>query len=59
MTRIVVRFLAKFILYFIAITLVLVIAFKWIPVPYTATMAMDENPTTKDWEPLELSLIHI
>ncbi|HAU21744.1 MAG TPA: monofunctional biosynthetic peptidoglycan transglycosylase [Erythrobacter sp.] len=53
MTRIVVRFLAKFILYFIAITLVLVIAFKWIPVPYTTTMAMDENPTTKDWEPLE------
>ncbi len=47
------RILAKAILWFIGISLALVIAFKWLPVPYTATMAMDENGVTKDWEPIE------
>ena len=47
------RILAKIILWFTAITLLLVIAFKWIPVPVTATMLMDENGITKDWESLD------
>jgi monofunctional biosynthetic peptidoglycan transglycosylase len=32
---------------------VLVVAFKWLPVPVTATMLMDENGITKDWESLD------
>ncbi|NQZ48118.1 MAG: monofunctional biosynthetic peptidoglycan transglycosylase [Erythrobacter sp.] len=45
--------LAKVILWFVAISLILVIAFKWIPVPLTATMVMDQNGFTKDWESLD------
>lgn len=37
---------------FIGISLLLVILFRFVPVPYTATMAMDENSVTRDWEPL-------
>lgn len=37
---------------FIGISMLLVILFRFVPVPYTATMAMDENSVTKDWEPL-------
>ncbi|MDJ0978895.1 MAG: monofunctional biosynthetic peptidoglycan transglycosylase [Erythrobacter sp.] len=51
--KIAVGFLAKTVLWFIGLSLALVIVFKWVPVPYTATMAMDENGVTKDWEPLE------
>ena len=47
------RILAKFFAGFIALTLALVVAFKWIPVPVTATMVMDENGITKDWESLD------
>jgi monofunctional biosynthetic peptidoglycan transglycosylase len=47
------RILAQVILWFVGISLVLVVAFKWIPVPVTATMLMDENGITKDWESLE------
>ena len=47
------RILAKAILGFIALTLLLVVAFKWLPVPVTATMLMDENGITKDWESLD------
>jgi monofunctional biosynthetic peptidoglycan transglycosylase len=46
------RIAAKIIVGFIALTLLLVLAFKWIPVPVTATMLMDENGVTKDWESL-------
>jgi monofunctional biosynthetic peptidoglycan transglycosylase len=53
MLRRIVRFIAKTILGFVAATLVLVIAFKWLPVPVTATMLMDENGYTKDWEAIE------
>ncbi len=53
MLRTITRILAKTILWFVGISLALVIAFKWIPVPYTATMAMDANGTNKDWESLE------
>ncbi len=47
------RFVAQIILWFIGLSLLLVIAFKWLPVPYTATMAMDEHAVTKDWESLD------
>lgn len=47
------RLAAKIIVGFIALTLLLVLAFKWIPVPATATMLMDENGITKDWESLD------
>ena len=47
------RILAKLFVWFTAVTLLLVIAFKWMPVPVTATMLMDENSITKDWESLD------
>ncbi|MEL7198871.1 MAG: monofunctional biosynthetic peptidoglycan transglycosylase [Pseudomonadota bacterium] len=47
------RILAKAILWFIGITLLLVIVFKWVPVPITATMVMDEKGATRDWESLD------
>jgi len=47
------RFAAKSIAGFILLTLALVVAFKWLPVPVTATMVMDENGITKDWESLD------
>lgn len=45
-------FLFKLIVGFVALSLALVILFKFVPVPITATMVMDENGITKDWEPL-------
>jgi monofunctional biosynthetic peptidoglycan transglycosylase len=36
----------------IALTAVLVVAFRFVPVPITATMLMDENGATRDWESL-------
>lgn len=47
------RIIAKIILWFIGLSLLLVIAFKWIPIPATATMLMDENGITKNWESLD------
>lgn len=47
------RLLAQFILWFIGLSLALVILFAFVPVPVTATMWMDENGATRDWEPLE------
>jgi monofunctional biosynthetic peptidoglycan transglycosylase len=47
------RFVAKAIAGFIVLTVVLVVAFKWLPVPVTATMLMDANGITKDWESLD------
>ena len=46
------RFLAKAILWFIGLSLALVLLFKFLPPPVTATMLMDENSITKDWESL-------
>ena len=46
------RLIAQAVLWFVGATLLLVIAFKWLPVPVTATMLMDENGITKDWESL-------
>ncbi|UYV15604.1 monofunctional biosynthetic peptidoglycan transglycosylase [Porphyrobacter sp. ULC335] len=47
------RYAAKAAASFIALTVVLVVIFKWVPVPVTATMLMDENGITKDWESLD------
>lgn len=46
------RFLAKCVLWFVGLSLALVLLFKWVPVPVTATMVLDGNGITKDWEPL-------
>ena len=47
------RLIAQLILWFIGLSLLLVIAYKWVPIPVTATMLMDENGITKDWESLD------
>ncbi len=56
MIRTLTRFLVKAILLFIVLSLVLVLLFKWVPVPISATMALDgevyEHGLSKDWEPL-------
>ncbi|MBU0670143.1 MAG: transglycosylase domain-containing protein, partial [Alphaproteobacteria bacterium] len=44
--------LVKLIVGFVALSLALTILYKFVPVPVTATMLMDENGITKDWEPL-------
>ena len=51
MTR-VLWFLAKLILGFIGLSLLLVVLFRFVPVPVTVTMMMDDHGITKDWEPL-------
>lgn len=44
--------IAKAVAVFIALSLVLVVLFRFVPVTYTATMLLDENAVTRDWEPL-------
>ncbi|MDC0886566.1 monofunctional biosynthetic peptidoglycan transglycosylase [Altererythrobacter sp.] len=46
------KLLAKIVLAFVALSLLLVVLFKFAPVPITATMVMDSNALSKDWEPL-------
>ena len=53
MARRFVRYIARFILGFIGLTLLLVVTFKWLPVPFTATMLMDGEAITNDWESLD------
>ncbi len=53
MARRILRILAQIILWFVGLSLLLVLVFKWVPVPVTATMLMDENGITKDWESLD------
>jgi monofunctional biosynthetic peptidoglycan transglycosylase len=53
MVRTILRYIAKAFAGFVGLTLVLVVAFKWLPVPVTATMVMDGNGITKDWESLD------
>ena len=48
----VLRFLVWLVLGFIGVSFLLVIVYRFVPVPVTATMLMDENGITKDWEPL-------
>lgn len=51
MTR-VLSLLLQLVLGFVLLALLLVILFRFVPVPVTATMLMDERGITKDWEPL-------
>jgi len=53
MVRTIFRYTAKGIAAFVVLTVVLVVAFKWLPVPVTATMIMDPHGITKDWESLD------
>jgi monofunctional biosynthetic peptidoglycan transglycosylase len=46
------RFLVMTVVWFVGLSLALVILFRFVPVPVTATMLLDENGFTKDWEPL-------
>ena len=43
---------AKTTLWFVIVSLALVILLRFVPVAYTATMLMDEHGVTRDWEPL-------
>ena len=45
-------FLAKLFLWFVGLSLALVVLYRFVPPPVTATMLMDSNGITKDWEPL-------
>ena len=45
-------FLAKLFLWFVGLSLALVVLYQFVPPPVTATMLMDSNGITKDWEPL-------
>ena len=46
------RLLAKIVLWFVGLSLGFVLLFKFVPPPVTATMILDGNGITKDWEPL-------
>jgi len=46
------RWLLMLILAFVGISLLQVLVYKFVPVPVTITMLMDENGITKDWTPL-------
>ena len=50
--RFVTHLIFKIILAFVGISLALVVLFKFVPVPVTATMLMDPHGFTKTWEPL-------
>ena len=45
-------FLLKLGLWFVAVSLLLVFIFRFVPVPITATMVFDGNGAERDWEPL-------
>ena len=44
--------LSKLVALFLLLSLALVIVYRFVPVPVTATMLMDENGITKDWTSL-------
>ncbi|MGX7952794.1 monofunctional biosynthetic peptidoglycan transglycosylase [Tsuneonella sp. HG249] len=46
------RLLAKVVVGFIVLSLALVLIFKFVPVPFTATMLLDKHGMTRNWEPL-------
>lgn len=48
----VLRFLFWTVLGFVGLSFALVIFYRFVPVPVTATMLMDRNGITKDWTPL-------
>ena len=46
------RFAAKSVVWVVGLSVVLVLLFRFVPPPVTATMLMDTNGVTKDWESL-------
>ena len=46
------KLLAKLFVGFLVLSLALVLVYRVVPVPITATMLFDSNGITKDWEPL-------
>ncbi len=46
------KWIAKGIVIFVALSVVLTLLFRFVPVTWTMTMLMDENAVTRDWEPL-------
>ncbi|MBU0555134.1 MAG: monofunctional biosynthetic peptidoglycan transglycosylase [Alphaproteobacteria bacterium] len=46
------RWLLMLVLAFVGLSLLQVLVYKFVPVPVTITMLMDENGITKDWTPL-------
>ena len=46
------RFIVWLVVWFAGLSLAAVIVFRFVPVPVTATMLMDEHGFTKDWTPL-------
>lgn len=48
----VLRFLVWTLVGFVGLSLAFVVLYRFVPVPVTATMLMDEKGITKDWEPL-------
>ena len=46
------RFIAKFIVWFVAISVGLTLLYRFVPPPVTVTMLVDGNGITKDWESL-------
>lgn len=46
------RIITYALVWFLIISTGLVVAYRFVPVPVTATMMMDENGITKDWTPL-------
>ena len=44
---------AKLVAAFLFISVAQVVIFKFVPIPFTLTMAMDEHSVTKDWTPLD------
>jgi monofunctional biosynthetic peptidoglycan transglycosylase len=48
----VLRFLVWTLVWFVGLSLALVVLYRFVPVPVTATMLMDGNGITKDWESL-------
>ncbi len=45
-------FIGRAIVWFVAVSVLLVLVYKWVPVPVTPTMVMDPNGFTKDWTSL-------
>jgi monofunctional biosynthetic peptidoglycan transglycosylase len=48
----VLRLLVWALIWFVGLSFALVLIFRFVPVPVTATMLLDENGITKDWTPL-------
>ena len=46
------RFITRIIIWFLAISIGMAIAFRFVPPPVTITMLVDGNGITKDWTPL-------